>query len=93
MLSFHVKFVQTDRRLDRRTTVKHYAPDLSIRGHKNKKAIEPCSLKRGLLYLQHGINPGQSELYVQADLGGNILQMVNFLYAKGKVLPHDSVNP
>ena len=31
MLSFHVKFVQTDRR----TTVKLYAPDLSIRGHKN----------------------------------------------------------
>ena len=30
MLSFHVKFVQTDRR----TTVKQYAPDLSIRRHK-----------------------------------------------------------
>ena len=25
MLSFHVKFVQTDRRTDRRTTVKQYA--------------------------------------------------------------------
>ena len=35
MLSFHVKFVQTDRRTDGRTTVKQYAPDLSIRGHKN----------------------------------------------------------
>ena len=42
MLSFHVKFVvtdrQTDKRADRRTdgqTVKQYAPDLSIRGHKN----------------------------------------------------------
>ena len=39
MLSFHVKFVQTDRQMDgwtdRRTTVKQYAPDLSIRGHKN----------------------------------------------------------
>ena len=42
MLSFHVKFVQTDRRIDgqtngrtdRRTTVKPYAPDLSIRGIK-----------------------------------------------------------
>ena len=34
MLSFHVKFVQTDRR----TTVKQYAPDLSIRGH--KKGVE-----------------------------------------------------
>ena len=35
MLSFHVKFVQTDgrtdRRMDRRTRVKQYAPDLSIR--------------------------------------------------------------
>ena len=31
MLSFHAKFVQTDRR----TTVKQYATDLSIRGHKN----------------------------------------------------------
>ena len=31
MLSFHIKFVQTDRRI----TVKQYAPhDLSIRGHK-----------------------------------------------------------
>ena len=40
MLSFHVKFVQTDKRSDRRTErrtlVKQYAPDLSIRGHKNK---------------------------------------------------------
>ena len=29
MLSFHVKFVQTDGR----TTVKQYALDLSVRGH------------------------------------------------------------
>ena len=40
MLSFHVKFVQTDgptdRQTDRRTTVKQYAPDLLIRGHKKK---------------------------------------------------------
>ena len=39
MLNFHVKFVQTDRRIDRwtdrRTTVKQYAPDLSRLGHKN----------------------------------------------------------
>ena len=34
MLSFHVKFVLTDKRTDRRTTVKQYAPNLSIRGHK-----------------------------------------------------------
>ena len=39
MLSFHVKFVQTDRRTDRQTTVKQYAPDLSIRGHKKKKML------------------------------------------------------
>ena len=31
MLSFHVKFVPTDGQ----TTVKQYAPDLSIRRHKN----------------------------------------------------------
>ena len=39
MLSFHVKFVhtdkQTDGQTDRQTTVKHYAPDLSIPGHEN----------------------------------------------------------
>ena len=34
MLSFHVKFVQTDGLTDRQSTVKQYAPDLSIRGHK-----------------------------------------------------------
>ena len=38
MLSFHVKFVQTDRqtnrRTDRQTTVKQYAPNLSIQGQK-----------------------------------------------------------
>ena len=33
MLSFYGKFVQTD--TDGRTTVKQYAPDLSMRGHKN----------------------------------------------------------
>ena len=47
MLSFHVKFVQTNRRTDGRkdrqldgqtdrwTTVKQYAPNLSMQGHKN----------------------------------------------------------
>ena len=38
MLSFHVKFVQTDgqtdEQTDRQTTVKQYAPDLSIQGMK-----------------------------------------------------------
>ena len=44
MLSFHVKFVQTDtdRRtynwMDRRTMVKQYAPNLSMQGHKNVAA-------------------------------------------------------
>ena len=38
MISFHVKFVQTDRRMDRRTMVKQYAPDLSMRGHKKFNA-------------------------------------------------------
>ena len=33
MLSFHVKFVQTDRRTDGRTMAKQYTPDLSMRGH------------------------------------------------------------
>ena len=40
-LSFHVKFVQIDRQrdrwMDRRTMVKQYAPNLTIRGHKKKK--------------------------------------------------------
>ena len=41
MLSFHVKFVQTDRRTD---NVKQYAPDLSIQGH--KKALgKHCGTK------------------------------------------------
>ena len=35
MFSFHSKFMQTDRR----TTVKQYAPDLSIPGHKNMTCI------------------------------------------------------
>ena len=43
----HVKFVQTNRqtdgRTDRRTAVKQYAPDLSIRGH--KKCLHRVSRK------------------------------------------------
>ena len=45
MLRCHVKFVQTDRRMDGQTTVKQYVPDLSIRGHKNglfRKALFNC---------------------------------------------------
>ena len=33
MLSFQVRF-SVDRRTDRRTPVKQYAPDLSMQGHK-----------------------------------------------------------
>ena len=40
MLSFQVKFVQTDRQTDRQTTVKQYAPDLSIQGHKNSETLQ-----------------------------------------------------
>ena len=51
MLSFHVKFVQRDRRTDRqnrRTTAKQYAPDLSMKGHnKMKDLLSLC--KSGLI--------------------------------------------
>ena len=54
MLSFQVKFVQTDRRtdrwMDRRTSVKQHAPDLSMWTYKirfkslldHKKKCETC---------------------------------------------------
>ena len=48
MLSFHFKFVQTDRR----TTVKQYAHDLSIQGHKNyvvRKDFSPVTQSVGYL--------------------------------------------
>ena len=49
MFSFHVKFVQTDGQtdgwMDRWTMVKQYAPDLSIRGHKNMdNKVQPFPL-------------------------------------------------
>ena len=50
MLSFHVKFVQTDGWTDRRTTVKQYARDLSIRG--NKKSIVNFNIIRQELTIQ-----------------------------------------
>ena len=43
MLIFHVKFVLTDRRTDRRITLKQYAPNLLIWGHKNT-AVTKCEL-------------------------------------------------
>ena len=43
MLSFYVKFVQTDRQ----TTAKQSAPNLLIRGHKNKNFTENSKSKEG----------------------------------------------
>ena len=40
MLSFHVKFVQTDGQTDGKTSVKQYAPDLLIRRHKNMAKVK-----------------------------------------------------
>ena len=48
MLSFHVKFVQTDGLMDgqtdRQTTVKQHVPDLSINGHKKEKNMLVISI-------------------------------------------------
>ena len=53
MLSFHVKFVQRDRWTDgqmaRQTTVKQYAPDLSIPGHKKENSLFVCMVFNYLL--------------------------------------------
>ena len=46
MLSFHTKFVQTDRQMDGRTMVKLYAPDLSMQGLQKKKKLIHMSLRR-----------------------------------------------
>ena len=57
MLSFHVKFVETDRQTDRQTTVKKYAPNLSMRGHKKGENanlpaffLSPTIFSSGFLY-------------------------------------------
>ena len=44
MLSFHVKFVQTDRRTD---NGEQYAPDLLMRGHKRFRLISQGREKFG----------------------------------------------
>ena len=49
MLSLHVKFVQTDRRTEGRTTVKQYAPDLSIWGHKT------CGKTTSIFFFSHDV--------------------------------------
>ena len=51
MLSFHVKFVQTDRQTDRRTTVKQYAPDLLILG------IKIFGMRLAKLRIEHATSP------------------------------------
>ena len=62
MLSFHVKFVQTDRRLDRptdrRTTVKQYAL-LIFRygGHKNMTKVSLCQIHRFIALTFHHMFP------------------------------------
>ena len=53
MLSFHVKFVQKDGQMDRQTTVKLYAPNLSIQGHKNVGKGEIAGNQHFLLFPQH----------------------------------------
>ena len=54
MLSFHVKFVQTDGRTDgqrnRWTMVKQYAPDLSMREHKNIYAGNQTSAELAIYF-------------------------------------------
>ena len=62
MLSFHVKFVQTDRRMDRKmdrqtdgqTTIEQYAPDLSIRGHNNIEKSFPPQFPSAALAITDG---------------------------------------
>ena len=62
MLSFHDKFVQTDRR----TTVKQYAHDLSVRGHKN---VDLQSLTEMRLYpLPHRPILGSSNSAAKKDM-------------------------
>ena len=62
MLSFHVKFVQTDRqmddkRTDRRTPIKQFAPDLSIWGHKSLyKVVFLKSIHKCRSYAQDKVN-------------------------------------
>ena len=54
MLSFHVKFVQTERRTDRRTTVKQYAPIFRYGGIRRKSI--PLENDHGFYRLQGSFN-------------------------------------
>ena len=49
MLSFQIKFVQTDRQ----TAVKQYAPNLSMQGHKNVVKGEDAGYPHFLLFPQY----------------------------------------
>ena len=68
MLSFHVKFVQTDRR----TTVKQYAPDLSIWRHKKVVRKHENAPHRHFLLFLHSF---QKSLFLNGYETG--------LYSKG----------
>ena len=50
MLSFHIKFVQTDRWTGRWTTVKLYTPNLSMQGHKNGRFGGICVSQTHLVF-------------------------------------------
>ena len=58
----------TDRRKDRRTTVKQYAPDLSILGHKNlQRAIARCLNETELWFLHTALLLSMVYLYVKYE--------------------------
>ena len=73
MFSFHVKFVQTDSQTNRRTTVKQYAPDLSIQGYKNSHYF--CKYVPAFNYSKAVILPPLKTLL--ASSGGNLYNPFN----------------
>ena len=85
MLSFYVKFEQTDGRTDRMTTVKQYAPDLSMRGHKKqlKNNVKKCFLNYHialLCYCQRMLN-----CYSHFFQSPTVIVPYNFLKNKMKI--------
>ena len=76
MLSFLVKFVQTDEQTVRRTTVKQYAPDLLIWGHKNLFRVNfPLATKLLTLFKKVMIvcfnDPGEDSFQIIVEKGEN----------------------
>ena len=67
MLSFHVKFVKIDRQTDGRTTVKQYAPDLSIRGHKNISKLIPLQRQLFKTHIAFQLHPKLQILDFQTE--------------------------